>query len=73
MNGIVRLALRMRRPPAFDSETYRGRNVVEPGFNRLKNWCGLAMRSDKTARNFLDPVELAASFTWLGASFGNAP
>lgn len=33
-----------RRPPAFDDEAYKGRNVVERGFNRLKNWRGLAMR-----------------------------
>lgn len=42
-------------------EAYKGRNVVERGFNRLKNWRGLAMRSDKTARNFLAAVQLAAS------------
>jgi transposase len=26
------------RPPAFDSEVYKGRHVVERGFNRPKNW-----------------------------------
>lgn len=61
------------RPPAFDGEAYKGRNVVERGFNRLKNWRGLAMRSDKTARNFLAAVQLAASLAWLGASFSNTP
>lgn len=61
------------RPPAFDAEAYKGRNVVERGFNRLKNWRGLAMRSDKTARNFLAAVQLAASLAWLGASFSNTP
>ena len=30
---------------------YRGRNVVERCFNKLKQWRGIAMRSDKTARN----------------------
>lgn len=29
------------RPRGFDTETYRGRNVVER-FNRLKNWRGIA-------------------------------
>jgi len=61
------------RPPAFDGEAYKGRNVVERGFNRLKNWRGLAMRSDKTARNYLAAVQLAASLVWLKASFSNTP
>ncbi|HYO02153.1 MAG TPA: transposase [Mycobacterium sp.] len=39
------------RPPRFDAETYKGRNVVERCFNRLKQWRGIATRYDKTARN----------------------
>jgi transposase len=61
------------RPSAFDAEADKGRNIVERGFNRLKNWRGLAMRSDKTARNFLAAVQLAASLAWLKASFSNIP
>lgn len=30
---------------------YRGRNVIERCFNKLKQWCGIAMRSDKTTYN----------------------
>lgn len=30
---------------------YRGRNIVERCFNKLKQWRGIAMRSDKLARN----------------------
>ncbi|HEY3734219.1 MAG TPA: transposase [Streptosporangiaceae bacterium] len=30
-------------------ERYKGRNVVERCFNKLKQWRGIAMRSDKTA------------------------
>jgi transposase len=37
------------RPPAFDAETYRGRNVVERSFNTVKQWRGLATRYDKLA------------------------
>lgn len=48
------------RPPAFDSDAYKSRNVLERGPNQLKNWWGLAMRSDKTARNYLPAVQLAA-------------
>jgi transposase len=30
---------------------YRGRNVVERCFNKLKHWRGIATRSDETARS----------------------
>jgi transposase len=30
------------RPPTFDANTYRDRNVVERAFNRLKSWRGIA-------------------------------
>jgi putative transposase len=36
------------RPPAFDADTYRGRNVVERSFNTVKQWRALATRYDKT-------------------------
>ena len=35
------------RPPAFDSETYKDRNVVERSFNNHKQWRGLATRYDR--------------------------
>lgn len=61
------------RPPAFDSDAYKGRTVVERGFNQLKNWRSLAKRFDKTARNYLAAVQLAASLVWLRASLSNTP
>lgn len=44
---------------------YRGRNVVERCFNKLKQWRGIAMRSDKTARDYHAGVCLAATLQWL--------
>jgi transposase len=41
------------------------RNVVECSFNRLKQWRGIAMRSDKTARNYHAGITLAAALIWL--------
>lgn len=61
------------RPPSFDAEIYKSRNVVERCFNNLKRWRGIAMRTDKTARNFMAAIQLAAALNWLGASFSNAP
>jgi len=34
------------RPPQFDRVDYRGRNVVERGFNRVKQLRGVATRYD---------------------------
>ena len=49
------------RPPAFDVETYKKRNTVERGFNRLKQWRGIATRYDKYAVTYLGGVILAAT------------
>jgi putative transposase len=48
------------RPPAFDSGLYCNRNTVERGFNRLKQWRGIATRYDKYALTYLGGVTLAA-------------
>ena len=48
------------RPPGFDPEAYRGRNVVERAFGRLKQWRAVATRYDKHARNYRAGIVLAA-------------
>lgn len=48
------------RPPAFDPLIYRDRNVVERGYNRLKQWRGIATRYDKYALTYGGGVLLAA-------------
>jgi transposase len=52
------------RPRIFDAEAYKGRNVVERCFNRLKQWRGIATRHDKTARSYLAGLTLAAALLW---------
>jgi transposase len=49
-------------------ERYKGRNVVERCFNKLKQWRGIAMRSDKTARNYHAGLCLAATLHWISSS-----
>lgn len=44
------------RPPAFDPAIYGLRNTVERGFNRLKQWRGIATRYDKYALTYLGGV-----------------
>ena len=53
------------RPPALDANAYKGRNVVERCFNKLKQWRGIAMRTDKLARNYRAAIALAATLIWL--------
>lgn len=48
------------RPPAFDADLYRERNVVERAFNRLKEWRGIGTRYDKLAVTYLGGVVLTA-------------
>lgn len=52
------------RPPHFDAETYKGRNVVERCFNRLKQWRGIATRYDKTAANFRGALLFTSLLLW---------
>lgn len=48
------------RPPDFDADTYKRRNVVERAFGRLKQWRGIATRYDKHARNYRAGIVLGA-------------
>ncbi|MFE5406786.1 IS5 family transposase [Streptomyces sp. NPDC056580] len=52
------------RPPAFDRQTYRQRNIVERCFNRLKGFRGVATRYDKTATSYEAAVSLASFLLW---------
>ena len=52
------------RPPAFDSEIYKDRKVVERSFNDHKQWRGLATRYDKLATVYRGAV-LRAIPMWL--------
>ena len=52
------------RARSFDPEAYKGRNVVERCFNKLKQWGGIGTRVDKTARSYLAGLTLAAALVW---------
>ncbi len=53
------------RPGSFDPDAYRGRNVIERAFNRLKNWRAVATRYDKHATIYRGSLVLAAVLMWL--------
>ncbi|WNE93873.1 IS5 family transposase [Streptomyces luomodiensis] len=52
------------RPPGFDRETYRRRNMIERCFNRLKGFRGIATRYEKTATSYEAAVTLASFLLW---------
>lgn len=64
------------RPIDFGREQktrYRGRNVVERCFNKLKQWRGIAMRTDKTARSYRAAISLSATLIWIKTGLINKP
>jgi transposase len=52
------------RPPGFDRETYRRRNMIERCFNRFKGFRGIATRYEKTATSYEAAVTLASFLLW---------
>src|SRR5690606_11338719 len=56
----LRRGSRGGRPPAFDTEIYKGRNVVERCFNRLKQFRALATRFTKRAAYYRSELTIAA-------------
>jgi DDE family transposase len=49
---------------SVDHLIYRKRNLIERFFNKLKHFRRIATRYDKTARNFLAAVLIAATRLW---------
>ena len=60
------------RPPAFDTQRYKNRNVVERSFNTFKQWRALATRYDKLALTYRAGALLRAVLIWLDA-LGDTP
>ena len=52
-------------PSDFDRELYKERHLIENFFCKLKQFRAIATRYDKTARNFLAAIHLAAATIWL--------
>jgi len=50
---------------SYDHHLYKARHLIENFFARLKQYRAIATRYDKTARNFLAAIHLAASVVWL--------
>jgi transposase len=52
------------RQPGFDAEAYKQRNAVGRCLNRLKQWRGPAVRTDKLAIAYQAALQLAAILIW---------
>ena len=50
---------------SYDREIHKARHPIENFFADLKQYRAIATRYDKTARNFLAAVYLAAAAIWL--------
>ncbi|MGW6613225.1 IS5 family transposase [Streptomyces erythrochromogenes] len=61
----LRRGRRGGRPPGFDREAYKQRNTVERCINRLKQWRGLATRTDKLAIAYQAALHLAGILIWI--------
>jgi transposase len=53
-----------KQPIPYDTAFYRQRHRNEAIFGKLKDWRRIATRYDKTARNFLAGICLAAAISW---------
>lgn len=49
----------------YDKELYKARHLIENFFCKLKQFRAIATRYDKTARNFLAGIQLAATYICL--------
>ena len=49
----------------YDHHSYKARHLIESFFAKLKQYRAIATRYDKTARNFLGAIHLAAAVIWL--------
>jgi transposase len=56
------------RPPVFDSEQYRDRNVVERCFNKFKQFRDLATRYAKRLACWRSELVIASISLWLRES-----
>ena len=54
-----------KNPATYDKDRYKQRHKIENFFSRLKDFRGIATRYDKTKRNFLAGVHLAAALLWM--------
>jgi transposase len=63
--AVIPLRRNRTAPRDFDKHLYQARHLIENFFCKLKQFRAIATRYDKTARNFLAAIHLAAATIWL--------
>ncbi len=63
--AVITLRAHRSLPRDFDRYHHAARHLIENFFANMKQFCGIATRYDKTARNLLAAVHLTASVVWL--------
>jgi transposase len=64
IKAIIPSKSNRKKPIPHDKEAYKGRNVVERCFCRLKDWRRIATRYDKLAQNFLSALCFVAMLAY---------
>jgi len=65
LNPVKAVVIPSRATNKQSRDLYKARHLIENFLARLKQYRGIATRYDKTARNFLGIIHLAASVVWL--------
>ena len=60
VKAVIPSTAARRTPYPLDAKAYKGRNVIERMFCKLKNWRRIATRYDRHAQNYLSGLALAA-------------
>lgn len=63
--GIHVTAGQAGRPPGFDAGKYKERGAVERCIARLKQWRGLALRTDRLAIAYQAALHVASISIWV--------
>jgi len=63
--AIIPCKANRKQQRTYDKLWYQARHLIENFFAKLKQYRAIATRYDKTARNFLGGIYLAASIIWL--------
>lgn len=71
--GHVQIVQRRGRPPAFDTEHYRQRNVIERCVGWLKEACAVATRHEKFAVHYLSAFKLAMIRQYVRLALSDKP
>jgi len=64
VNAVIPPNPTRKYPHKYDAKAYKGRNLIERMFCRLKDFRRIATRYDKRADIYLSAVLLAAAMTW---------